>query len=195
MNISSVSATRPSVEFSTGTSPKSDCLRWTSSNTAAMLPTGTNSTLWPKRWMAARWLKLYSGPRKTIRGSRTKARQPLCNLPQHGPQTALGQRPVAAGRQPFERFLVQRRSERELRGRRTRCRRIEHQLGTLLDQADQLVIELRNLRQRGGLDRFRRLSILISPCQHRHVVGRHISRELISSRRDNRRSTHSPGAC
>ena len=39
MNMSSVSATRPSVEFSTGTTPKSTWPRLTSSNTAAMLPT------------------------------------------------------------------------------------------------------------------------------------------------------------
>ena len=63
MNMSRVSATRPSLEFSTGTTPKSTCPRFTSSNTAAMLPTGINSTACPKRSTAARWLKLYSGPR------------------------------------------------------------------------------------------------------------------------------------
>ncbi len=56
VNIAKVSAMRPSVEFSTGTRPKSACPWWTSSNTAAMVPTGTNWTLLPKRCMAARWL-------------------------------------------------------------------------------------------------------------------------------------------
>ena len=44
MNMSSVSATRPSVEFCKGTTPKSACPRFTSSKTAAMLPTRMNST-------------------------------------------------------------------------------------------------------------------------------------------------------
>ena len=56
MNMSSVSATRPSVEFSSGTTPKSTWPRLTSSKTAAMLPTAHESTAWPKRSTAARWL-------------------------------------------------------------------------------------------------------------------------------------------
>ena len=40
-NMSSVSATRPSVEFSSGTSPNSTWRRLTSSKTAAIEPTGT----------------------------------------------------------------------------------------------------------------------------------------------------------
>ena len=56
MNMSSVSETPPSVEFSSGTTPKSTWLRLTSSKTEAMLPTRMNSTAEPKRSTAARWL-------------------------------------------------------------------------------------------------------------------------------------------
>ena len=56
MNMSSVSAMRPSVEFSSGTTPKSACLRFTSSNTAAIDPVRMYSTDSPNRSRAARWL-------------------------------------------------------------------------------------------------------------------------------------------
>ncbi len=56
MNMSSVSAMRPSVEFSSGTTPKSACLRVTSSNTAAMLAVRLYTDASPNRSIAARWL-------------------------------------------------------------------------------------------------------------------------------------------
>ena len=58
-----VSLTRPSVEFSIGTTPNSAWPRSTSSNTAAIVPTGKSSALSPKRSIAARWLNVNSGPR------------------------------------------------------------------------------------------------------------------------------------
>ena len=54
--MSSVSAIRPSVEFSSGTIPNWTCRRLTSSKTAAIEPTGTCSTPSPNLATEARWL-------------------------------------------------------------------------------------------------------------------------------------------
>ena len=54
--LSSVSAIRPSVEFSSGTTPKWEWPAATSSKAAEMLATGTKSTELPNRCSAARWL-------------------------------------------------------------------------------------------------------------------------------------------
>jgi hypothetical protein len=40
MKLNIVSTIRPSVLFSIGTTPYRDCPRWTSSNTAEIVPTG-----------------------------------------------------------------------------------------------------------------------------------------------------------
>ena len=54
--MSRVSAIRPSVEFSSGTIPNWTWRRFTSSNTAAIEPTGTCSTDSPNLATEARWL-------------------------------------------------------------------------------------------------------------------------------------------
>ena len=75
-NMSKVSATLPSVEFSTGTTPKSQWPRFTSSKTVAMLPTPTKSTAWPNRSIAAKWLKENSGPKYATFKTFCSAREP-----------------------------------------------------------------------------------------------------------------------
>ncbi|MNN42830.1 hypothetical protein D3C81_1570380 [compost metagenome] len=61
--LSRVWLTAPSVEFSTGTTPKLTAPAATSRNTSSMAAIGRLTTAWPKCFMAAAWVKVPSGPR------------------------------------------------------------------------------------------------------------------------------------
>jgi len=69
--------TPPPAVFSTGTTPRSQWLRLTSSKTAAMWVRGSYSTLCPNLSMAAVWLKLPAGPKYPIRSRFSRANEPL----------------------------------------------------------------------------------------------------------------------
>ncbi len=77
MNESRVWFTMPSVEFSTGTTPKCTAPASTSRNTSSMAPSGTLSTAWPKCLIAACWVKVPSGPRNATRMGCSSARHTL----------------------------------------------------------------------------------------------------------------------
>ena len=63
MNMSSVWLTTPSVEFSIGTTPKSDRPRSTSLKTSLMEVSGTYWADEPNFWIQARWVNVAEGPR------------------------------------------------------------------------------------------------------------------------------------
>ena len=62
-NRSSERATTPSVEFSTGTTPKSAAPALVAWNTSSMLAHGTRTMVEPKKPSAASSLKVPAGPR------------------------------------------------------------------------------------------------------------------------------------
>ncbi|MCY1558815.1 hypothetical protein D9M68_957830 [compost metagenome] len=61
--LSRVWLTAPSVEFSTGTTPKFTAPAATSRKTSSIAAIGALITAWPKCLSAAAWVKVPSGPR------------------------------------------------------------------------------------------------------------------------------------
>ncbi len=72
---SSVWFTEPSVEFSTGTTPKSACPASTSWNTSSIEASGSARTEWPKCLWTAVCENVPSGPRKATFSGSSCARQ------------------------------------------------------------------------------------------------------------------------
>ena len=120
------------------------------------MPTGTNSTLWPKRWIAAKWLKLYSGPKKAMRGSRISRAAAAGDFAQQRLHARLRQRGLAGRRrQPRERFGVERRRTEGLGLRRILPGGLEHERGPALARVGSrfssswLILERRASGRRG----------------------------------------------
>ena len=92
--MSSVWLTTPSVEFSTGTTPKSAPPRTTSSNTPAIVPTGTVRADSPNWRFTAMWVKVASGPRYATRTVFSSDRQALKISWKTGRIASLGNGPA-----------------------------------------------------------------------------------------------------
>ena len=98
MNMSSVSATRPSVEFSSGTRPNWTWRRLTSSKTAAIEPTGTCSTAFAKFCDRGEVAVAVFGPQVGDPDGTLKRPRAAHQLAEDDPQRLLRQRPVLAAR-------------------------------------------------------------------------------------------------
>ena len=116
--------------------------------------------------MAARWLKLYSGPEKGDARLADQRAAAALQFAQDGPHRAGRQGTAGGGQEPRKRWFVDGRRQPGLRRRAGALGRFQGQLGPLLQEPHQLLIELGDLGDHRGMGRWRGRTLPAGRVRH-----------------------------
>ena len=141
--------------FSIGTTPNSVWPRSTSSNTAAIVPTGTSSALWPKRSIAARWLNVNSGPEVRDASRRLDRAGGADHFAEDRADRIAGQRAVVVGGQSVEHLRLALRIEDATLLRLLGAADLLSNFGPAIDGGENLAVDAVELAAQAGDGLFR----------------------------------------